>query len=141
MFVAIFIGVENHVLYAQVEISDSLIEAIAFVESGNNHVALGEDGELGIMQISKAVLDEYNQFNPRLDYVDLLDPSKCKKVGRWYLERLRDHYGCKDLDTMLAAYNMGPRARFIKNWSSGVKAYVQKVKRELRLNQVSEMFR
>ena len=46
---------------------DKLIPAIATVESNNNPNAVGKNGEIGILQISPIVLEEFNNFVENLD--------------------------------------------------------------------------
>ena len=111
-----------------VEINDNLISAIIEVESGGR----GDN----VMQIQPIVLEEYNNWtsgdivpipNIRLD-----EPRISEFLGRWYLIRLRDHYGCDTLDELLACYNGGPKMRHIKNYSREIKRYIKKVKKELK---------
>ncbi len=105
---------------------DDIISAIIEVESGGNPNAVGKNGETGLMQISKLVLEEYNENGPiqkqkvKRGWIehrqiifaeDLLDPRINKIIGEWYLRRIRDHYlkdvsGCLSTDkNMIFIFN------------------------------------
>lgn len=80
---------------------------------------LGQDGEIGLMQITPAVGREWASETglPELerqmaqDPVRLLrDPERNIQVGSWYLEKIREHYrDTPDAEArMIAGYNAGP---------------------------------
>lgn len=123
------------------EVSDSLISAIIACESGGDPNARGEAGEIGLMQISKIVLTEYNMINKggALIY-NLLEPEFNKTVGTWYLKRLKDHYIPKDkysVELLCACYNAGPTKMRKLDWEwkkapQSTRAYIKKVLKEMR---------
>ena len=100
---------------------DDLIPHIIQVESGGNPNAISKDGCIGLMQISRTALAEYNYHvykgplwgdtcSPHShvygcvhvdwtgietithDDQDLFIPDINIKIGEWYLRRLKDHY-------------------------------------------------
>lgn len=100
---------------------DDIIPFIIQVESGGDSNAVGKNGEIGLMQISPVVLEEFNRnasrggfdksvLNDVLDS-ELYDSIKNKAIGRWYLRRIRDHYlkdvsGCLSTDkNMIFIFN------------------------------------
>lgn len=107
-----------------------LIPAIISVESGGNSNAVSKARAIGLMQITPIVLKEYNLSQDlissneitylnkpngklqRLTYYqpqELTVPYLNKKIGTWYLRRLKDHY-LKDnytIERLLSAWNGG----------------------------------
>lgn len=79
-----------------------LAVALAFRESGLNPKALGEKGEVGLMQVMPATAKGMG-FTPE----ELANPSKNIEIGLTYLKQNLDKFGG---DPMLAAagYNAGP---------------------------------
>lgn len=66
-----------------------LIAALAQVESGNNAHAVGKHGELGLLQITPAVIEDVNRFQRTIHFTleDRLNPDRSWQVCRLYLER------------------------------------------------------
>ena len=145
------------------EINSALINAIICVESGWDSQVVSEKGCIGLMQINPdGALKEYNQWygytfdnegknalatdkvyrfvreNPEgFNVGDLLNPRINVAIGRWYLNRLKEHYIPKDkfsLENLLAAYNGGiTRLRKVNyDWTKmprETRDYVRKVLR------------
>lgn len=82
----------------------SIIMAIAAVESGGNARAIGRGGELGILQISKAVVDDCNRFQKtvRFEHKDALDPLRAEAMFRIYVGHYAERLFGDDQD----AYNI-----------------------------------
>ena len=64
-----------------------IIPALMMVESGGDHLAIGDQGEaVGIMQIHKCVIDDVNlYYNKAFTYNDRFDPEKSKMICLMYL--------------------------------------------------------
>ena len=106
---------------AQADEIDDIIPCIIKIESGGNPSAVSKDGCVGLMQISPIVLKEWNVINetiveweegeelcrtqrkkgyfygqdfdpPFYTMNDMYNPIKNKRVGTWYLRRLRYYY-------------------------------------------------
>lgn len=95
-------------------IDNKLISCIIKVESSGDPQAIGKDSEIGLMQLSKSVIQEYNNRYSSEDLwykeYELFDYCHNVTIGTWYLHRLKDHY-LKDrytLKRLLAAWNGGP---------------------------------
>ncbi len=112
---------------------DDLVPYVIACESSGNAYAISEDDCIGLMQISKWVLTEYNQYRKKegwrqffpkgihyetyieiyytgdLIKADLFNARINKAIGTWYLRRLKEHYLQEDytIERMLAAYNGG----------------------------------
>ena len=96
---------------------DNILPYLIKVESGGNPNAVSSAGAVGLCQVTPIVLREYNREMTRgtiniawlieKHYEDLFDPTINKEIATWYLRRLRDHYGCKTIEQVLAAYNGG----------------------------------
>ena len=108
---------------------DRLVSAVIQVESGGNPTAVSKAGAIGLMGITPVVLFEFfentlpwQRFCGQREEVDgsvsnlyfenniqdLFYPEVNIIVGTWYLHRLHDHYGCKTIEQICAAYNGGP---------------------------------
>ncbi len=80
----------------------------AYRESGMDPMALGEDNDMGLMQI---IPSTWNEFAPQVGVTDPFDPYSNVLVGATYLVYLREHFGelgYTDPHWMLVAYNWGP---------------------------------
>ncbi|HWN09620.1 MAG TPA: transglycosylase SLT domain-containing protein [Pyrinomonadaceae bacterium] len=96
-----------------------LVWSIIYEETYFRPWKLGQDGEIGLMQITPAVGREWASKTglPELerqmaqDPVRLLrDPERNIQVGSWYLEKIREQYrDTPDAEArMIAGYNAGP---------------------------------
>ena len=81
-------------------IENSLLKAIAYVESSFNTKAVSPAGCMGLMQLSKAKIDEYGIKDP-------FDPEQNIDGGARYLSELLSKYN-NHKEVSLAAYNAGP---------------------------------
>ena len=100
---------------AKNNIDPALIKALIWRESRFNHIALGEKGEIGLMQImpgeSAAAADwaiAHSRTIPSEE--ELFSPELNIEIGAWYLSRaLKRYRGCRDaLALALCEYNAGP---------------------------------
>ncbi len=85
-----------------------LLAALAYRESRMDPVALGRDGDMGLMQILPTTWDE---FAPRVAATSPFDPVENAQVAGAYLAYLQDFLlglGTNDLRWVLVAYNWGP---------------------------------
>ncbi len=130
------------------------IPRIIQVESSGNPSAVGENGEIGLMQIMPIVYKEYIDFyypkghyesyfvgkKDRLKWqreANLKDPKINVAIGTWYLNRLKDHYIPKNKysnEVLLGAWNWGiGNVRSVdydyNRFPRQVRAYIQKVLR------------
>ncbi len=96
-----------------------LVWSIIYEETYFRPWKLGQDGEIGLMQITPAVGREWAAETglPELerqmaqDPARLLrDPERNIQVGSWYLEKIREQYhDIPDAEArMIAGYNAGP---------------------------------
>jgi soluble lytic murein transglycosylase len=109
-----------------------LLTSLIKVESGFNPKAIGNAGELGLMQIKPSTAAEVIQKNAwPVRYLDrLLDPSINLKIGSSLLGNIRNRFD-NHPHKYLSAYNIGPtkvRKLFAKN--SKPKAYVHRLMKE-----------
>ena len=82
------------------------LDRLIWVESRNDPKAKSKIGAVGLMQITKPVLDDYYTFGGVHYTMDeMTDPKKNMEVGIWQLRRLKKYYGC-DIKTV-SAYNLG----------------------------------
>jgi len=85
-----------------------LLAALAYRESRMDPVALGRDGDMGLMQILPATWDE---FAPKVAATSPFNPVENAQVAGVYLAYLHDFVlglGTNDLRWVLVAYNWGP---------------------------------
>lgn len=85
-----------------------LLAALAYRESRMDPVALGRDGDMGLMQILPATWDE---FAPQVAATSPFNPVENAQVAGVYLAYLQDFLlglGTNDLRWVLVAYNWGP---------------------------------
>jgi len=85
-----------------------LLAALAYRESRMDPLALGRDGDMGLMQILPTTWDE---FAPRAAAANPFDPRENVQVSASYLVYLQDYlrqWQTNDLRWVLAAYNWGP---------------------------------
>ena len=87
---------------------ETLLDAIAEIESGNRPNAIGDKGRaIGAYQIHRAYWkDGTRLLGVKWSYRDAFDPGKARRVVRAYLQ----HYGRgKGLIQMARIHNGGPR--------------------------------
>ena len=123
-------------LKAEVVVSDSLIDAIAIVESNNDNTKIGSFGELGILQIRQCVIDDVNKvYNTQYTINDTKDNEKSREICKKYLKYWGECYekktGLKATDQILAKiWNGGPSAPTRKHsrFAKRVRRYWKRVK-------------
>ncbi|MGB5050445.1 MAG: transglycosylase SLT domain-containing protein, partial [Caldilineaceae bacterium] len=97
-----------------------LLAALAYRESRLNPVALGRDGDMGLMQILPTTWDE---FAPSAGAANPFDPWENAQVAATYLVYLQEFLlklGSNDLRYVLVAYNWGPeRVRLLLERGGG----------------------
>jgi soluble lytic murein transglycosylase-like protein len=84
-----------------------VLAAQAYVESGFDALALGNSGDLGLMQILPST---WREWAPAVDAVDPFDSYSNTLVAASYLDYLRAELGKKgypQIEWMLVAYNWG----------------------------------
>lgn len=104
---------------------DDLVSIVIQIESSGNPYAVSKDGCIGLMQISRAVYEEYTSHNKTFDMSNadyiLFNPGWNKEIGTWYLKQIWEHYLPyykipRTIDNLLWAYNAG-----IGNVAKGIK--------------------
>jgi soluble lytic murein transglycosylase len=100
-------------------VSPYLVKAVVKQESGFLPWAVGDAGEVGLMQITGQVVTDWERATGQQCRLQglLFDPRLNIEIGTWYLARaVRDWQQYRDRDVLaLAQYNAGPtRAR---NWA------------------------
>lgn len=86
-----------------------ILAGVAYQESRLNHLAVGRDSDMGLMQILPAT---WNEWAPKVGVSDPFDPYSNVLVAAAYLAYLRDYCqvrGYHDTYWMLIGYNWGPR--------------------------------
>lgn len=94
---------------AQYAIDWRLLASVAYQESTLNPQAVGNDGEMGLMQILGTTWDE---FAPEVGVSEPFDPYSNVQVGAAYLNYLRGYLVSQDYSEeywTLVAYNWGPQ--------------------------------
>jgi len=139
---------------------NALIPFIIKVESNGNPNAVGTSGEIGLLQISSIVLEEFNREHKIYRYTtpsgkkgithlpgrewetyklaELFNHEVNIRVGTWYLRRLKDHYIPKNkysVEVLLASYNCGPTKmrKLGWDWKKAPKSTVRYVKKVMAL--------
>ncbi len=85
-----------------------LLAALAYRESRLDPLAVGQDGEMGLMQILPSTWDE---FAPPEEALEPFAPEDNVQVAVRYLVYLQDtlaKWGLVEVKWVLAAYNWGP---------------------------------
>jgi soluble lytic murein transglycosylase-like protein len=99
---------------ARFGLRESLLKAVAKVESNENSKAVGGAGELGMYQMKKISYNEVvNNFQDLAKFPwpeAVTDETVSHYFAAAYLSILRDRYGFVDEVDMLRAYNRGPTA-------------------------------
>lgn len=115
----------------------SLFMACAFVESGLNPNAVGDEGKsVGIVQIQKIVVDDVNEYlkkkgsSFRYTYEDRKSVAKSYKIFKLYLDRWADG---KSLEIKARIWNGGPKGDHKK----ATKSYWKRVEQVLLREELS----
>ena len=109
-------------------LDERLVWSLIYEETWFRPGAVGEDGEIGLMQVTPLVarewaretgLKEFERETSENVVFFLSDPGRNIQVGCWYLEKVRESYRGRPAETamMLAAYNAGPSR--VEEWTRG----------------------
>lgn len=109
-------------------LDERLVWSLVYEETWFRAGALGEDGEIGLMQVTPLVarewaketgLKEFERETSENVVAFLSDPERNIQVGCWYLEKVRESYRGRPAETAmtLAAYNAGPSR--VEEWTRG----------------------
>lgn len=88
----------------QFNVDENLVYSIMKAESKFKKDAVSNKGAKGLMQISDITRD-WAIEELRLGEIDIFEPETNIKIGCWYLNKLYNEFGDKDL--VIAAYNGG----------------------------------
>jgi len=110
-------------------LDEKLVWSVIYEETWFRSGALGDDQEVGLMQVTPLVARDWaketglsemeRQANE--DVVAFLsDPERNIQIGCWYLEKLRERYRNRPAETamMLSAFNAGPSR--VEEWTRNV---------------------
>ena len=110
-------------------LDEKLVWSVIYEETYFRAGALGEDQEVGLMQVTPLVARDWaretglremeRQANDSV-IAFLSDPERNIQIGCWYLEKLRERYRNRPAETamMLSAYNAGPSR--VEEWTKNV---------------------
>lgn len=112
-------------------VDEKLVWSVIYEETYFRPGVLGEDAEVGLMQVTPLVARDWaretglSELERRAsdDVVELLsDPERNIRIGCWYLEKLRERYRGRPAETAmtLAAYNAGPSR--VEEWTRNTEA-------------------
>ena len=112
-------------------LDEKLVWSVIYEETYFRPGALGDDAEVGLMQVTPLVARDWaretglSELERRANenVVELLsDPERNIQIGCWYLEKLRERYRNRPAETAmtLAAYNAGPSR--VEEWSRNADA-------------------
>ncbi|MFN8443387.1 MAG: transglycosylase SLT domain-containing protein [Caldilineaceae bacterium] len=107
---------KSHMTFAQMfqeialryDMNWRMLAAQAYIESGFDSLALGKDGDMGLMQV---VPKTWQEFAPQVNVKDPFESYSNTLVAAAYLDYLRAKLGEKGYpqpEWMLVAYNWGP---------------------------------
>jgi len=147
-------------------IDDSLIWSLIYEETYFRSLAIGNAGEIGLMQVTPLVARDWakttglSEFEKQAseNVADLLqNPERNIQIGCWYLDKVRTAYRGRPAETAmtLAAYNAGPSR--VEEWTlnantasmtetefisrigiESTKSYVTSILQRYRVRQVKE---
>ncbi len=112
-------------------LDDSLVWSLIYEETYFRPNAIGDAGEIGLMQVTPLVAGEWAKATGISHFEDqvetnvagvLSDPERNIQIGCWYLEKVRERYRRRPAETamMLAAYNAGPSR--VEEWTKDINA-------------------
>jgi|SRR5687768_9711279 len=112
-------------------LDERLVWSLIYEETWFREKALGEDDEIGLMQVTPLVARQWAKETGLREFeretadnvVEFMsDPERNIQIGCWYLEKLRESYRGHAAETAmtLAAYNAGPSR--VEEWTNGVDA-------------------
>lgn len=109
-------------------IDEALIWSLIYEETYFRRTAIGQDGEIGLMQVTPLVAREWaketglgefgRQANENVKEL-LQNPERNIQIGCWYFEKMRAQFRGRPAETAmtLAAYNAG--ASRVDEWTQG----------------------
>lgn len=107
--------IKREILKKELKNLDPLTKKIIEIESNWRYWAIGKSRDIGLMQITSPVLEEWNQNNKKkYSHEELFHPFKNIEVGEWYLhKRIGEHYLPHynipvTEENKAASYNAGP---------------------------------
>lgn len=112
-------------------ITDDLLDALAFTESGMNPNAVSPSGAAGMYQWMPAYYKEGKAigFGVPAGKFDPKDPVESRKRTKAYLEGLQKHYPDWDASEVLMAYNWGHgNVKKLKSGELNLEDYMAKSK-------------
>jgi soluble lytic murein transglycosylase len=109
-------------------LDERLVWSLIYEETWFRDNAIGEDDEVGLMQVTPLVAREWAKETGLREFERqtsenvvgfLSDPERNIQVGCWYLEKVRESYRGEPAETamMLAAFNAGPSR--VEDWTRG----------------------
>lgn len=112
-------------------LDERLVWSLIYEETWFRDSAIGDDGEIGLMQVTPLVAREWAKETGLREFERetadnvvgfMSDPERNIQVGCWYLEKIRESYRGRAAETAmtLAAYNAGPSR--VEEWTNGVDA-------------------
>jgi peptidoglycan lytic transglycosylase len=112
-------------------IDEALVWSLIYEETYFRTTAIGQDGEIGLMQVTPLVardwaketgLEEFERQASENVTALLQNPERNIQIGSWYLEKLRAFYRGRPAETAmtLAAYNAGQSR--VEEWTRGADA-------------------
>lgn len=108
-----------------------VIEAIAKVESGGNPKAVSKNGTyIGLLQISKSLVDDVNSFvgYRKYSYQDRYDPEKSIEMFILYQKKYNPE---NNIDKAIRIWNGGPRYTI-----KGTQSYLSRVKNHVTISNI-----
>lgn len=109
-------------------LDERLVWSLIYEETWFREWKIGEDDEIGLMQVTPLVAREWAKETGLREFEKqtadnvvqfMSDPERNIQVGCWYLEKLRENYRGRPAETAmaLAAYNAG--ASRVEEWTRG----------------------
>lgn len=107
-------------------IDEKLIWSLIYEETYFRSAAVGDAGEIGLMQVTPLVAREWAKETGLSEFERqsqenvgelLSDPRRNLQIGCWYYEKLREKYRGRPAETAmtLSAYNAGPSR--VEEWT------------------------
>ena len=107
-------------------LDEKLVRSVIYEETYFRAGALGDDDEVGLMQVTPLVARDWAKETGLSDMerqanenvvAFLSDPERNIQIGCWYLEKVRERYRGRPAETamMLASYNAG--ASRVEEWT------------------------
>lgn len=107
-------------------IDEFLVWSLIYEETYFRSLAIGKDGEVGLMQVTPRVAREWSKATGLAEFerqagenhIELLKNSERNvQIGCWYFDKLRSAYRGRPAETAmtLAAYNAGPSR--VEEWT------------------------